>query len=254
MKKTLLSYFIFLFTLSSISLNYAQNTFDLNGSFEGYRELKIDASDTTQSFLYQYNLTQEGTTVTGTSIVYNAKGDYAEVQIHGVIVDNKLYFEEYGTIDQINPTNDDWCYESGHLDIKSKDGKLILSGNIKSFSKNYGFFCSESYAILEKSILETTSSFEDSNSDILAVSNVYVAPNPTENIAIVSFTLMESSYALIEVYDLEGELILKPLNRNLLAGEYSFELDLSFQDEGMYIVELILDRKIYSTELYKSKL
>lgn len=251
MKKSLLNYFILCFGLVFSTHIQAQSTFDLNGNFEGYREVKIDSSKKGEIYLYQYNLNQEGNTVTGTSTIYDEEGHYAEVQFHGVIVENKLYFEEYGTLDQINPKNDNWCYESGQLDISLEDGKIILSGRIKSFSKNYGFYCANSFAYLEKESGNNNSNFGNSITNDLIVSNVNVSPNPMENISTVFFTISDSTFAIIEVYDLEGELVLKPLNRNLLAGSYSFELDLSFHHEGMYIVELILDRKIYSTELYK---
>jgi hypothetical protein len=245
---------ILLFLFTSISFtSYAQTPFDLNGVFEGYRQIETDSLGLGEPSLYLYDLKQDGSNVSGKSTVYNEKGYYAEVLIHGVIVENKFYFEEYGTLDQVNPEKKDWCYESGHLDIGVQEGKISLKGSTKSFSKKYGVFCANGYINLEKLLANKSVNFENANQTILTVANVTVSPNPTENIASISFDLSESHEAIIEVYNLEGELILNLLHRSLLAGSYSFELDLSFEDEGMYIVELILDKKIYSTELYKSK-
>ena len=231
----------------------AQTTYDLNGVFEGYRQIEDDSLEVREPYIYMYDLKQEGSNVTGKSFVYNEKGYYAEVLIHGVIVDSKLYFEEYGTLDQVNPKSVDWCYESGRLNISMEEGIISLKGNTKSFSKKYGVFCSNAYINLEKQIPNKIVPFENINSGSLAIPNINVSPNPAESIAKITFVLDESFEAKIEVYDLDGELIFNPLNRTLSAGDYTFDIDLSFKDEGMYIVKLILDQKIYSTELYKGK-
>lgn len=245
---------ILFFLFLSLPFNsHSQKLFDLNGVFEGYRQTETDSLESGAPHLYIYDLKQDGLNITGKSFIYNDNGYYAEVLVHGVIVDDKLYFEEYNTQDQVNPENKDWCYESGKLSISVQDGKISLKGETKSFSKKYGFFCSKGYINLEKLIPLANSNDIDENSALPSVTDVKISPNPTENIAQVAFVLNESHLAIIEVYNLEGELILSLLNRTLSSGSYSFEIDLSFEEEGMYIVELIVDKKIFSTELYKSR-
>ena len=107
---------------------------------------------------------------------------------------------------------------------------------------------------MQKILSNDTDNYTLAGNTPFKISDVSLAPNPTENVAHITFTLLEGHDAIIEVYNLEGELILTPLSRYLEPGDYKIELDLSFEEEGMYIVELILDKKIFSTELYKSTL
>ena len=56
---------------------------------------------------------------------------------------------------------------------------------------------------------------------------------------------------MIEVYDLAGELKIEVVKRWLLSGTHSFNFDLSFENDGMYVVELGIKDRIYSTEFWK---
>lgn len=233
---------------------YSQVTYDLNGTFEGrHIEFTTDGSNDSLSYFYKFELSQDGQKVRGKSYIYNEDGYYAVVQVKGLILENQLYFEEYQTIDEINPKENQWCYTSGHLDIIKEGGSISLRGYTKSYTKQYGALCRIGFSDVAK--IDSQNEATSSNIQVEpTVSNLMVNPNPTEAQTSINFYLSIPEMTIIEVYDLEGELILEVLRRDLMKGSHSFPIDLSFKPDGMYIVELIIDRKLYTTELWKSRL
>ena len=238
----------------SISLvSFAQDSLPLSGVFEGeHIEYAIDGSNDTLNYIYKFELEQEDKQVVGQSYIYNDEGYYAVVKLRGILLEDEFYFEEYNTLDEINPEESSWCYNSGHLKINRNADEVLLTGYTKSYTKDYGAFCRAGYTNLTQTFNPAA---EEPNNETITIEpavHIFLEPNPTEAESNLHFTLQQSiSEVIIEVRDLQGELILEPLNRELPNGDYEILIDLSFQKEGMYIVELIVDRKLYTAELWK---
>jgi hypothetical protein len=242
---------VLLLCLSFPLLLFSQKEYKLNGTFEGrHIEFTEDGSNDSLIYIYILELKQEDQVVKGKSYIYNDEGYYAVVQLRGVILKNQFYFEEYETLDEINPEENHWCYTSGHLDILKDGDKISLTGFTRSHTKQYGALCRLGYTDISTFKENEASSEAHEN---LTVTDLTVQPNPTEAMTTISFTLSTEEMTIIEVYDLGGELITEVLRRNLLPGSYSFPIDLSFKKDGMYIVELIVDRKLYTTEVWKTR-
>jgi hypothetical protein len=239
---------------SSLSAVWGQESYDLNGIFEGeHVEFSIDDPNDSSVYFYKFDLVQDSKRVTGKSFIYNDDGYYAVVQLRGLLIENEFYFEEFGTIDEINPAINHWCYNSGHLSITEEDDKIRFQGFTKSYTKKYGAFCRSGYTNIFKVREPDPNQYELISDDYYMVTNLILNPNPTRSETTLNFELLEDAWTILEVRDLQGELILETLNRRLLEGAYSFPIDLSFQPDGMYIVELIVDRTLYTKELWKGK-
>lgn len=232
-----------------------QEKYNLNGSFEGeHIEFTSDVSNDSIVYLYKFDLEQDEDRIVGKSTIYTDQGYYAVVALRGVIVEDQFYFEEYETIDEINPTLNHWCYTSGHLEIIKEDESIRLEGYTKSHTKQYGAFCRAGYSNVSKPIDEESNEYQLAPENAEIVEGIYLNPNPTQTESSINFTLRKDALTIVEIRDLEGELILEAVNRRLLPGEHSFLIDLAFEPEGMYIVELIVNRELYTRELWKGKL
>lgn len=239
--------------LFSISLVNAQDMFDLNGSFEGiHYEFDQSENDDTLEYFYKLELVQDSNKISGKSYVYNDEGYYAVVKVRGFVVEDKIYFEEYNTIDEINPEAQLWCYNSGHLDIATINGVTQLTGFTKSYTKGYGNFCRKGSTKLVRTSIPIEIAFEEeAENEQLIEYNPLLAPNPTPGETVIKFNLLKAETVIIEVYDLSGELKKDVLRQNLSPGVYNYYFDLSFEPDGMYVVELIVGTKLYSTEIWK---
>ena len=67
--------------------------------------------------------------------------------------------------------------------------------------------------------------------------NLY--PNPTNDIANISFELPESAPVSVNVYDMTGKLISTEQKGNLVAGQQNMQVDLSSLAAGIYRIELV---------------
>jgi hypothetical protein len=243
---------VLLLCLSSSSVLFSQTVYNLSGTFEGIHiEFANDGSNDSLIYFYKFELEQDEQKVTGKSYIYNDDGYYAVVQVRGLILENQLYFEEFATIDEINPKENSWCYTSGHLDITIEGERASLIGFTKSYTKQYGALCRIGYSKISKIDPDYAEELVDEIQDI-QLTNLIIRPNPTEAETNLGFYLKSEQMTIIEVYDLQGELILEVLRRDLLPGPYTIPIDLSFKQDGMYLVELIVNRKLYTTELWKT--
>lgn len=248
------NYYLFAMLLTLITFQVkAQNQFDLNGTFEGvHYEFNDSNPIDTSEYFYKFELTQDSNKVTGKSYIYDDDGYYAVVSLRGFIVENKLFFEEFNTIDETNPSDQLWCYNSGHLDIEQFNNVTKLSGFTKSYTKNYGNFCRfGSTDLIRTSATEFEDIVDNPEPVIPPDYQPDVSPNPTQGETQITFEIYKTQFVVIEVYDLSGELKLEVLRRTLEPGMHTYTFDLLFEKDGVYVVELGIDRGIYSTELWK---
>ena len=77
------------------------------------------------------------------------------------------------------------------------------------------------------------------NNEVNAVNNLNVYPNPMQTTGTVSFTLNENSdNNSIEVFDINGKLMLKENLGRLLKGTYNETIDVSNLSNGTYFIKL----------------
>ena len=64
-------------------------------------------------------------------------------------------------------------------------------------------------------------------------------PNPFNPSTLISFSLENPQYVSLEVYDIKGRRIAKPIEKALQAGYYTVEFSLSNMSSGIYFYRLI---------------
>lgn len=74
-------------------------------------------------------------------------------------------------------------------------------------------------------------------------------PNPAGDFAQIEFSIKQASSVLMNVYDLNGRLVLSENIRNVQPGFNNHRMDLSNFAEGMYNVSLITDNNVVSKKL-----
>lgn len=72
--------------------------------------------------------------------------------------------------------------------------------------------------------------------DTLSLS--YPAPNPTNNVTSIHFTLIEDGFTKLEFFDSVGNKVLAPINQYLKAGKYEAEVSLLDLNLGLYFYVL----------------
>jgi len=82
------------------------------------------------------------------------------------------------------------------------------------------------------------------SADEEATSAFDVYPNPFSTLAVISFSLAESSHTVIELYDLSGKKISTVLDQDLDAGDHRVELNRNQLGNGIYLVQLRTDDQI----------
>jgi hypothetical protein len=92
---------------------------DVSGKWVGKRkQYSWDQKSYIEVFEYEFDLKQEGDIISGTTTIINSNGEYADMQIEGVLVGNKLHFAEKEIKSAIRPEGKVWCFKSGELFLK----------------------------------------------------------------------------------------------------------------------------------------
>jgi len=81
------------------------------------------------------------------------------------------------------------------------------------------------------------------NQNTATVESFNIYPNPVVSSANIDFTLAQTGYAMINVFDINGR-ILKTENLNILSqGNHTVSLNLSELQQGTYIMQLVINGK-----------
>lgn len=97
----------------------------------------------------------------------------------------------------------------------------------------------------EPEIVEPEDTTGTSISDLnILIKNVQIAPNPTNSISYISFSLKNNQNVKIEVVDLDGKLILENNYPNLLKGTHQFPLNAQNLKSGSYLVKISADDEV----------
>ncbi|WP_066759033.1 T9SS type A sorting domain-containing protein [Crocinitomix algicola] len=87
--------------------------------------------------------------------------------------------------------------------------------------------------------LEDTLKEEPNTEEPIMEIDLKVFPNPVESITNVVFEIVNRGYYQVQVYDMNGRQIQTLFEGMLDSGEHNFELDLSENESGLYLVRVI---------------
>jgi len=237
------------------------STVDLSGKYSGQRhQYTADKKSILQSFQYEFNLVQTGNIISGTSTIINENGEYGDMKLRGMIVGDKLYFEEYEIVNQDKNPNMVWCFKSGALSIrKNSDNMLKLTGSTESFMADTYLPCTGGMTDLSK--VDNSNNFKidetaASASGTEEVNNMNVFPNPYVDATKINYTLAANSTVTLEVYDITGRKV-ATLENNTAKNAGTYSIDFSAKSAGLaagvLIAKLTVNGKVYSSEMVQMK-
>lgn len=235
---------------------------DLSGKYVGKRnQFSPDRKSIMQTFEYQFDLQQNDHIISGTSTIIKSNGDYADMKIRGLLVGNKLYFEEYEILNQFKDPNMVWCYKSGSLNIQLSGDQLKLSGVTNSYMADWYIPCTGGTTDLTK--VDNSTNFKSDlgttgEQAVATISNIEMAvsPNPYVESTKIMYSLPENSSISLEVFDLSGRKVaVLESNKSKNSGAYS--VDFSGKSYGLsagvFIAKLTVNGQVYSSEMVQMK-
>jgi hypothetical protein len=234
------------------------NTLDLSGKYTGQRhQFSPDKKTIIQSFVYEFDLTQTGDKISGVSTIIKDNGEYADIKLRGMIVRDKLYFEEYQTITEDKDPTMVWCYKTGALTIQKDGDNLKLTGNTDSYIPEYYIPCTGGTTDLTK--IDNTNNFKKDNTGDVAASidaaiDLGVSPNPFAGATKISYSISNSANVTLEVYDIQGQKVSTLENNTAkIAGAYNVDFIATGVAAGVLIAKLTVNGKVYSSEMVQMK-
>ncbi len=231
---------------------------DLTGKFAGKRfQYTADQKGVLQTFIYEFNLKQEGSIISGTSTIINDNGDYADMLLRGSIVGDKVYFEEYGIKNEIKPDAKVWCFKSGALSIRKDEfSNIKLIGATPSFIPEYYYTCTGGYTDITRSeSAEIIASISNENSQPIADDMRFtVFPNPFLEKTSVQYKLTSDAKVTLEIMDILGKRIaLLESNVSKPAGDYTVSYQKNEVNAGVYIAKLSVNGEVFSQQIVQVK-
>lgn len=218
--------------------------FKVSGEWVG-EEIQYDA---TQSFIkvkfkVVFKLEQEGNRVYGTSYIQDKyRGSYGDMKIRGMVIGNKLHFEEYEIVNEkFFEKGVVWCLRSGEMTIDVKGNKATLTGlTYNGYASNDYSECTD-YAKMSvsKDIIPSENS-EKSLAPKTPVEkmDVLIYPNPIIDQANISYELKENSNVRIDIFSLSGKHIETISDGQQTAGKQNAKFNPSGYAAGVYVVRL----------------
>jgi hypothetical protein len=231
---------------------------DVSGKWVGKRkQYSWDQKSYIEVFEYEFDLKQEGDIISGTTTIINSNGEYADMQIEGVLVGNKLHFAEKEIKSAIRPEGKVWCFKSGELFFEKNGDQLVMFGKTPSYMEVYNYPCSGGFTYLTKADNSSNSASLKSDFDNVNIEekmNVSVFPNPFIENATVYYTLTEDAKVKVELYDMSGKMVTQLFEGNQKAGSYNNTFNgKSFGGSGMLIVKLTVNGEVFSRQIVQMK-
>ena len=81
-----------------------------------------------------------------------------------------------------------------------------------------------------------------------SVTELSLAPNPTNGETVLSLNLSESHDLQLDVFNLQGQIIYSKFDENV-SGDLQYEINLENLPDGMYIARVTIDGKIVSRKI-----
>ena len=94
-----------------------------------------------------------------------------------------------------------------------------------------------------------------SNNDNYESSIMSIYPNPTNGSSTIKFSLVERSDVQLTVYNSLGQEVNSLYNGSMTAGQATFQFDASagLDPNGLYLIQLMVDGKVYTDRLLHLK-
>ncbi len=92
--------------------------------------------------------------------------------------------------------------------------------------------------------LRGTGNIINSLNAIIALNNIKLYPNPSENLTTLTFNNKKEENVSVRIYDVTGKLILNVVEQNFAAGEQKVELNTSKLPSGNYLVNILIGTNI----------
>lgn len=182
-----------------------------------------------------------GDTVNASGVNDGTNGnDFLKVTVYGEYSDSvEFYLADFRGAASSDYILSDWTYVS--LSGLNPNTKIIKFGMTSSDNGSFGmntpgFFC------IDNVEYETSLSLSDRGE----LNNVKTFPNPTSNLVQVLFqeTKKNISYKLIDVTGRDVE-------STRLTGTNRFQLDLTNQNKGVYLLRIVADNKVVTKRIIK---
>jgi hypothetical protein len=266
MKRIILSIFTTVVVLTNISAQALKDlsanelkSIDLSGRYVGQRhQFTPDRSAIMQSFQYEFNLVQTGDKISGTSTIIKENGEYADIKLRGMIVGDKLYFEEYEIVNENKDPNMVWCFKTGALNIKKDGDNLKLVGVTDSYIPEYYVPCTGGTTDLTK--VDNSNNFKMDGAaapaTVDASINMGVSPNPFTDATKINYALSSAAMVTLEVYDISGRKV-AVLENGTAKNAGAFSVDFSAKNYGLaagvLIAKLTVNGTVYSSEMVQMK-
>lgn len=247
-----LKFYVFIYSLFLVVVSgsiVAQSTYNLNGTFEGVRkQFDFNLQDYAQEFEYKFDLKQNGDLVEGISTIIKRDGDFAEVKVRGIIVGNKLHFEEYAIVNEIKTEGLRWCYKVGELNIVQTNGLISLEGNTSSYMENFGIACTGGFTQLSK---DYKADFENISTPTIDLFSATLSPNPASTHTIINIQNSKEAKTSIHLYDLSGKLVQNVFEGKANSGNFAQKIDVANLAPGVYIVKTTAGKQVNSQQFIK---
>ncbi len=243
--------------LSDLSTNELK-TIDLSGKYIGKRhQFNADKKSIMQSFEYEFELKQSGDIISGVSTIIKANGEYADIKLRGMIIGDKLYFEEYEIQNQDKDPNMVWCFKTGALNIKKDGESLKLVGNTESYMAEYYIPCTGGTTDLTKVDNSNNFKIEEATAPtVIDANSMNVFPNPFIDATKINYSIANASTVTLDVYDILGKKV-AVLENNTTKNPGTYNVDFSAKglglSAGVFIAKLSVNGKIYSSEMVQMK-
>jgi len=220
------------------------NCINLSGEWLGEETEWINQSDQVKGkYQIKFLLNQQGNKVTGQSFISFDNGNsYGKFNIRGMVLANKLYFEEYAIQEQnFTQANVAWCLRTGELEInKSEINTKLEGGNYKGYATNYFFECHAKVAMnLQSKNFEKPKNAETANDNANSShGQMRLFPNPADKEVNISFNLNQAQHVSFDIYTLKGEFINNIIHDNFSEGSHQFKFSTAHFVEGVYLVRM----------------
>lgn len=233
---------------------------DLNGKWTGKRnQFSADKKSFIETFQYEFDLKQEGDIITGTSTIISSNGEYADMELEGVIVGNKLHFAEKAVKNAIRPEGKVWCFKSGELYFGKDGDNIKLVGATPSYMEVFNYPCSGGVTDLVKVdnsmnlAAQTTMTASKGGAEIDF--NINVFPNPFVDNANISYNLADDAKVKTEVFDINGKLVTVLFDGNQKAGNYSLNFSNKNYNSfsGIFIIKMTVNGEVHSSQLIQMR-
>lgn len=237
------------------------STTDFTGTYSGQRfQYTENKKAILRTYHYVMNIVQNSTTVSGTTTITSDNGDFAVIKLKGMVIEDKLYFEEYEIQDQKKSDGAVWCFKVGELQMGKHDQQTVIYGPTNSYTSTYYLPCTGGYTMLEKvkvesSIANPVKKQIDQNVTTIVDNNQFALqlyPNPFVNESNLLYTTAKESKVNIELYDINGALIKTLANEIQASGSHSITINGNNLTSGVYIVKLNIDGVVISKQVIKT--